>query len=243
MDRRDFFKTFLITPFLSPFLFRFKPADQTSRLYLITDTPQFYLPILLQELYKTGLMFGRRFSLHNSFLFDNELSDSLVQKGWKFVPPSSRADFSLSFDRLHRRAFPSFTLVKEGRILDVRTKNLGSLWMHMNRNRLFSSLLTVVSFTEKPSLYKGKFISVYQNGHKIDTLSLDNTVLKPYITAKGPIMVRIKDCRAEVIESSCPQRICCFSPPISLAGERIICAPNHFLLEVESTPLVDTAIG
>lgn len=243
MDRRDFFKTFLITPFLSPFLFRFKPPDQTSRLYLITDTPQFYLPLLLQELYKTGFVFGRRFSLHNSFPFDKDLSDSLVQKGWKFVPPSSLTDFSLLFDRLHRRAFPSFALVKKGRILDVRTKNLGYLWTQMSRSCRFSSLLTVVSFNEKPSLYKGKFISVYQNGHKIDTLCLDRTVLKPYITAKGPIMVRIEDGRAGVFESSCPQKICCFSHPISLAGERIICAPNHFLLEVESTPLVDTAIG
>ena len=30
-----------------------------------------------------------------------------------------------------------------------------------------------------------------------------------------------------------------FAPPVSLAGERIICAPNHFLLEIHGSRSID----
>ncbi len=34
-----------------------------------------------------------------------------------------------------------------------------------------------------------------------------------------------------------------FTPPVFLAGERIICAPNHFLLEIHGSHSIDTVIG
>jgi len=243
MDRRHFFKTVLLTPFLSPFLARFKPADPTSRLYLITDSPHLYLPFLLRELQPSGLISGLSFSILHSSSLDKKLSHSLAQTGWKSVPPSSRSDFSLSFDRLGRYVDPSFALVKEGKIWDIRSKTLASLWMHMKKSQRPSSLMTVVSFNDKPSCLAGRFVSAYQDGRKIDTLGLHKKILKSYFTAKGRLRVKIEDGKAKVLESPCPQRICCFSPSISLAGERIVCAPNHFLLEVERTVSVDTSIG
>ncbi|MGD8534841.1 MAG: NusG domain II-containing protein, partial [Candidatus Aminicenantes bacterium] len=44
-------------------------------------------------------------------------------------------------------------------------------------------------------------------------------------------------------EASCHQKICLSHPPVSQAGERVICAPNNFLLEIQGTGLVDTVIG
>ena len=46
-----------------------------------------------------------------------------------------------------------------------------------------------------------------------------------------------------VDQSCCRNKICVATAPVALAGERIICAPNHFLLEIEGTPFVDTVIG
>lgn len=34
-----------------------------------------------------------------------------------------------------------------------------------------------------------------------------------------------------------------FTPPVFLAGERIICAANYFLLEIHGSHSIDTVIG
>lgn len=243
MDRRHFFKAILFAPVLGPLLARFKPADPFSRLYLITDFPQSYLPLLLRELQTAGLICGRHFSFLQSSPFEEELIHSLVQTGWKPAPPFSRPDFSLSLNRLDHHVDPSFALAKEGKICDLRRRNLASLWMQMKRSQGSSSLLTVVSLNSSLPRLGGRFISVYQNGYKIDTLDLGKNIQKSFFPTRGRIIVKIKDYKAKVIDSSCRQKICCFSPSISLAGERIICAPNHFLLEVQRTASVDTSIG
>jgi hypothetical protein len=243
MDRRHFLKTVFYAPLLSPFLARFRTTDSSSRLYLITDSPPLYLPLLLRELRTAGLISGHRFSFLHPSPFDKELLHSLVQTGWESVPTCSQPAFSLSFDRLDHQADPSFALVKDGKIRDIRSSHLASLWMRMKRNQSPSSLLTVVSFDDKPSRLAGRSVSVYQDGHKIDMLDLDKNILKSFSTAKGSIIIKIKDSKARIIESSCREKICCFSPSIYLAGDRIICAPNHFLLDVERTASVDTSIG
>lgn len=243
MDRRHFCKTVLFSSLFSPFLASFKVTNAASRLYLITDTPQRYLPLLIGELRKNGLVSGRRFSLLNSSPFDEELLSIMSQTGWKSVSPPYPTDFSISFGHLHQKVGPSFSFVKQGRIYDIRSKSLVYLWLNMKESQGSSSFLTIASFQERKLSLLGRFVSVYRDGRKIGTLDLKNKALKSYSTQGGHVIVKVENGKASVLDSSCPQRICCFSPSISLAGERIICAPNHFLLEVERTAAVDTAIG
>lgn len=244
MDRRHFFKTALFAPLLSPFFMSFKSTKKASHLYLLTDSPQRYISLILQKLQRYGLIDGHNFTFLNSFSFDEELKRTLHQEGWKYVQPPFHTNLCFSFSHLHQKADPSFTLVKSGKIWDIRSKELASIWLQMNRNNNPSSLLTIASFKEaKTSICSGKYVSIYKDGRKIDTIVLKNKTSRSYATERGKVSVRLEDGKAWVSESSCSHKICCLSPPVFIAGERIICAPNHFLLEIEGSAFIDTSIG
>ena len=103
----------------------------------------------------------------------------------------------------------------------------------------------VVSALERVSFQveAGEFVSVYQDGRKIAMISLGENVTKSFRARGGRITLRVKNGKAWVSESPCRHKICLHSPPVSIAGERIICAPNHFLLEIKGSPYIDTSIG
>lgn len=244
MDRRHFFKMLFITPILSPIFLSLKSLNGKAHLYFISDSPQSYLSIILHTLRKQNLVRGYNFTLLNSFSSAACLKRSLCQKGWKYVQSPSKADLFISFYHLQQKAEPSFALVKDGKILDVRQNSLLPLWLNINRSQSHSFLLTVASFKDhKTSFHSGDRVSIYVDGHLVEKIALKKKMLKTYFTKKGKVTIKIQNGKAWVLESSCFHKICCYSPPASLAGERIICAPNHFLLEIEASPLVDTVIG
>lgn len=244
MERRDFFKTVLATPFLAQLLLASKTTRGNFDLYLISDEPVRFLPPLFDNLQDQTSGYGNDFTFLNSCSEENDLGKIFLQKGWNHVQKSSQADLTLSFNRLHDRIPPSFTLVKEGRIWDIRPHKLYSLWKNMNENGMPSSLLTVASLRSRKSvLSSGEFVVVYKDGHRIDRISLKKNLSKSYQALSGKINVCLEDRKAWVSESSCSHKICVASPPVSLAGERIICAPNHFLLEIQGPHSVDTVIG
>lgn len=244
MDRRRFFKTVLLSPLLSPLFMSLKSTNIASHLYLITDSPQRYISTILQELRRQGFIYGNSFTFLNSFPQAVVLKRALYQGGWKNVHLPSKTSLVFSFSHLQKKADPSFTLVKEGKIWDIRSRHLAALWLKMKRDNNPSSLLTVASFKQKNiSFRSGQYASIYKDGRKIDRISLKKKTSRIYATDKGRVAVRIEDGEAWVSKSSCRHKICCFSPPVFLAGERIICAPNHFLLEIDGSPLVDTSLG
>lgn len=243
MDRRRFFQTLLSAPLLTPLLLASQSRESDREVYLISDTPHTHLPVLLKELLRG------RFGLPGSFAFNdysphkNTLKHALSQSGWQLAPHPSEADLKISFRTLHQPASPSFTLVKDGKIWDVRSWNLRSLWQEMAQRHSPSSFLTVASLTRQGSgRSDGEIVTVYMNGHKKDAFPLKNNLQRSYATHLGRITVQIANGSARVAESSCSHKICLYSPSVSLSGERIICAPNHFLLEVQGNT-VDTVIG
>ncbi len=244
MERRDFFKTVLATPFLAQLLLASRTTKSGFDLYLISDEPVIFLPPLFDNLQEQISRYGKNFTFLNSYPEENDLRQTLLQKGWNHVQKSSRADLTLSFNHLHDKVFPSFTLVKEGKIWDIRPHKLYSLWKGMNENGMPSSFLTVASFkNRKFVLSSGEFVVVYKDGHKIERISLKKNLSKSYEALLGKINIYLEDGKAWVSESSCSHKVCVASPPVSLAGERIICAPNHFLLEIQGPHSVDTVIG
>jgi hypothetical protein len=244
MDRRNFFKIMLATPVLTPLLLSSKKTTNELELLLIAEEPQIFLPFLLQEIQNYSLNEGRTFTFLNAHLRKNSLTSTLFKKGWKFVREPASAYMSFSFSRLLNKALPSFTLVRKGRIWDIRSQKAYSLWQEMNKNHEPSSCLTIASVKKRiPVQSSGEYVSIYREGQKIETLSLEENGEKSFKIQGGRITAKIAGGKAWVTESSCRHKICLYSPPVSLAGERIICAPGHFLLKIERSSSIDTVIG
>ena len=244
MDRRDFFKTMLATPLLTPLILSSKKTQHDLELYLIAEKPQLFLSTLLEETQEYSSTEGRKFTFLNFHPGEKSIKKALLRKGWRFVQEPESANLVLSFSHLHHKALPSFTLVREDSIWDIRSQRLFSLWREMNENHELSSCLTMASFKNRPSdRSAGKFVSVYREGRKVATLPLKENITKSFKTQAGRITTRIKNGKAWIAESSCRHKICLYSPPVSLAGQRIICAPNHIFLEIGRSSSVDTVIG
>lgn len=244
MDRRNFFKTILATPLLTPLLLASKTTKSDLELFLIADQPQVFISLLMKELEKYTQTYGRNIAFLNVHPQKDDLMRVLSQSGWDYVAKPERADLTLSSSFLLNKTLPSFTLVRDGRIWDIRSQKLYTLWEEMNTRHTPSSLLTIASFRRRKSEHPaGKYVTFYKDGQKLDTIPLKKDVSRSFMAKEGKITVKIEAGRAWVSESSCPHKICLSTPPAVLAGERIICAPHHFLLEVKGTSSVDTVIG
>lgn len=244
MDRRDFFKTMLATPLLTPLILASKKTQNGLELYLISEEPQELIPTLLEEVQKYSLSDSSKFCFLNPHPKEKALKKILLDRGWALTMKPVEASLALSFSHLQSNALPSFTLVKDGRIWDIRTHGLLSLWQEMNRNHSPSSCLTIASFKSRPTDFSsGKYVAIYNHGQRAETLSLRKDLTKSFQTRGGRIAVHVRDGKAWISDSPCRHKICLYSPPVSLTGERIICAPNNFLLTIEGRRFIDTVIG
>jgi hypothetical protein len=244
MDRRDFFKTLIVTPLITPYLLSAKSLKDAFQLYVISDSPQLFFPSLLQGLSEYGLMPGQTYSFLNLPPEGRELKKALSHGGWNYLPKTSRTDFNFSFSHLLQKSSPSFTLIKSGKVWDIRSRKLSSLWKEMNNHHVSSSFVTTVFFKEKKGpIQPGSAASIYIDGKEFERLRLNKNTDRSFQSKKGKINVAVKNGQAWVSDSSCHQKICLFHPPVFQAGERIICAPNNFLLEIQGSGIVDTVIG
>jgi len=192
MDRRSFFKTILAAPLLTPLLLASKKNNAECELLLIADEPQLFISLILQEVKKCQAASGKRFAFLNAHPQKQELTSILQQKGWMLVQNPAQADLSLSFSHLHQKARPSFSLVKGGKIWDIRTQKLSSLWKEINNNLSPSNALTIASF-QRPGADQasGEYITIYQDGQSLPKLSLRQNTEKIFITRKGKITARV----------------------------------------------------
>jgi len=243
MNRRRFIQTLVSAPLLSKFVLGSKKTQSSSELHLISESPQDILPTLLEELKNYRLNTGRTFTLLNSFPAAEQLTREFEKKGWSFSPLPNHSDLSISFRTLQHKIRPSFTLARNGEIWDIRSQRLFSLWKEINRTNNLSSTLTIASFKGPKQRIIGKSISIFSQGSKIDSLPLNKNKTSLYQCKTGKISVSVNNGKVWVNDSSCRHKICCLTPPISFAGERIICAPNRFLIEIDRTNLIDTSIG
>jgi hypothetical protein len=114
----------------------------------------------------------------------------------------------------------------------------------MNSRGSLSACLTVATFSAPaPFLSPGKTAAVFIDGEKRETLPLKVDQERRYRTLAGEVLIRVENGQAEVLASSCRHKICQSSGPAFLTGERIVCAPNHFLLAIDGPRFVDTVTG
>lgn len=243
MDRRNFFKTIMAAPLLTPFLMASKQHNAPAELFLITDEPQRYVVPLLSALQKDLALSAGRFSFLTQHPREMELRHALVRSGWKAAAGPRSADLGISFSCLQDSARPSFSMVQEGKIQDIRTHSLMRLWQDMNRLSPSPSLTTLTIRRQQDSRAAAASVSVYQRGRAVARLSLQSDGERTFKASQGNITVSIHNGSASIAESSCRFQICRHSAPVFQAGERIVCAPNHFLLAIEGSGPADTVIG
>jgi hypothetical protein len=244
MDRRDFIQKLITIPLLDPLLRISTGMTGDGELYLISEEPHTVLPRILRAMPFLQRNNRKRFAFLSPHPRQEGLRHILFRKGWVSSPSPDRAEMALSFSLLHNPVAPSFTYVKDGKIQDIRTPGLFHVWQDMIRAHKPSSCLTTASFfSHKIPLFSGKFAAVYREGKKVEALPLERPLVRSYRTRAGRILVRVQDRKVWVVESSCRNKICCSVPSVSLSGERIICAPNHFFLEIQGARSVDTTIG
>jgi len=244
MDRRGFFKAFIVTPLLTPFLLASEHMKGALQLCVIADSPQLFLPSILRSVHEYGLIHSQSFTLLNFHPEGKELKKALSLNGWKYLSQTSKADLCFSFSSLRQKVSPSFALIKNGRVWDIRSRKLYTLWKEMYCHHPPSSWLTTISLKDTSArIMPGRYASIYIDGKRVESLSLKKNAERSFRTEKGEINLVVKNGRAWVSDSSCHHKICLSVPPVSFFGERIICAPNHFLLEVRGSSAVDTVIG
>jgi hypothetical protein len=238
MDRRDFFKTIFAAPLLAPILLASKPSPN-DELFLIADRPEIFLPKLLGK-----WALGHRTFLSAPHPQKEALSHTLKTSGWTPASLLELADLAISFRSLQHPAPPSFTMVKSGQIWDIRRKELFPLWQEMNEKHPPSSCLTVATLqTRQPRSKPGNTARIYMDGRVVEEIPLNKNRTKTFSTKQGRITVLIEQGEVYIPSSSCRHKICCSAPPVSISGERIVCAPNHFLLEIHGAESIDTLIG
>jgi hypothetical protein len=248
MDRRRFLQTVLSSTLAVPLAAGLKPATAASpggELFIISDTPQDVLPSLLAGLSGQGLVPGRLFSLAASDPLTAAVGAALEKDGWRRSGPGRRSDLVLSSSLLRQAGTPSFTFVRDGRVVDIRRGALLSLWRDMAKPGARSTTLTLAALGPRAAAAgtRGEKALLYLDGKKKDRLDLRRDAVRTYETAGGFVRVAVEAGAVRVAEASCAHKICASSAPVSGAGERIVCAPNRFLVRVEGRRAVDAVIG
>jgi len=244
MDRRHFLHMFLTAPALTPLWLAAKQTRHSGELYLISDEPADYLPVLLTESRGFQPIDGTSFAFLSPHPHRQQLQSQLERRGWSPAAVATHAHLTLSFSPLANPARPSFTFVRDGRIWDIRSRRLRALWDLMGQRSGRSTGLTIAGFrTEPPRAVPGRLAAVYQDGRLKERIPLDRARLVRLPAGGGYLAVQVEDGSARVVESPCRHQICRCTPPITAAGERIICAPNHLLLEILGPSGLDTVIG
>ncbi len=243
MDRRHFIKTIFSTTLFSPLILKAEPRESKAELYLISSRPESYLPTILEEIKKKNIFSSQSLSFPSFHPREKEISHALLRQGWP-SPPSPRADLLFSYRLLNEKKTSSFTFVQGGQVRDIRSAKLYSLWQQMSVSDSLSSELTVITIKGKPFMSNpGQWARVWIEGRPVDSFALDKSIHRSYKVSQGRLVLQVKNHQVKIVESCCQKEICLHTPPVKISGERIICAPNRFLVELKGNSVVDAVIG
>ncbi|MBD3322381.1 MAG: hypothetical protein GF350_14870 [Chitinivibrionales bacterium] len=78
-------------------------------------------------------------------------------------------------------------------------------------------------------------VVVYRDSHIIARYPLSQDAKFTVEGIIGPVTIRIRNKTVSVVRSTCRRQICVATTPISRAGRQIVCAPNHVLVQIESS--------
>lgn len=91
---------------------------------------------------------------------------------------------------------------------------------------------------QKKTLDAGEMAVIYQDGKKIQELSLNKNV-EIMIENCYNNKIAVKDGKVAIVESDCPGMDCVHSGWISRGGRSIVCLPNRVEIRIEGESEVD----
>jgi hypothetical protein len=78
-------------------------------------------------------------------------------------------------------------------------------------------------------------VAVFRDNEKIAEYPLSDSRTVTLRGRLGDITISIRDNGACVLRSTCPKQLCVHAGTIRQTGQQIVCAPNHILVELESS--------
>ena len=94
------------------------------------------------------------------------------------------------------------------------------------------AVLIGVLFVKTTGTDKGEIVAIYQDGNKIQEISLyENTEV--LIENRYTNRLVVKDEKVAIVESDCPGMDCVHSGRISGKGRSLVCLPNRVEIRVE----------
>lgn len=96
---------------------------------------------------------------------------------------------------------------------------------------LLSILIGVVFFL-KNGTEEGNMVAVYQEGKKVQEISLEQET-EVLVENKYTNKIVVKEKRVAIVESDCPGRDCVHSGWISGKGRSLVCLPNSVEIRIE----------
>ncbi len=95
-------------------------------------------------------------------------------------------------------------------------------------------LLGVTAFILFSFKKDGKTAIIYIDGKSAAEIELTESQNKTFTVSKAEnITFEVNNGRIKVVNSDCPDKICCNTGFISKSGESIICMPNKMIVEIK----------
>ncbi|MBD3347514.1 MAG: hypothetical protein GF401_20855 [Chitinivibrionales bacterium] len=96
-------------------------------------------------------------------------------------------------------------------------------------------LLVSVAFIPLMKSYAPSTVAVYRDNRVIARYPLEADKRFTVHGEIGDVSVHIHNSRVSVEKSTCSKQICVTATPVSNVGQQIVCAPNHILVQIESS--------
>ncbi len=97
--------------------------------------------------------------------------------------------------------------------------------------------LIVVGLAAVPHLRNGDapVVVIYRENEIIAKYPLNKNVKFPVRGYHGPMRIAIEDQSVRVLQSSCANKTCVHTGRITTPNRQIVCAPNHVLVQIETS--------
>jgi hypothetical protein len=78
-------------------------------------------------------------------------------------------------------------------------------------------------------------VAIYRDNQRIARYPLSSSKEIILQGKEGKVTISIRSGSVRVLRADCPRQICVHAGAISRSGQQIVCAPNHLLIELETS--------
>jgi hypothetical protein len=78
-------------------------------------------------------------------------------------------------------------------------------------------------------------VAIYRDNQRIARYPLSSPKEIAVQGKEGNVIISIRDESVRVVRADCPRQVCVHAGAIKHSGQQIVCAPNHILIELETS--------